>query len=447
MWTIGAFPDARGEPSGSNQGDPRSTPRGDTAMMGDMSQHAEPTRVFRSRQDRVLGGVAGGFGRYFSIDPAVVRLLFVALAFAGGLGVLLYLAAWAIVPDEPATGAAPPTAPAARPRSTAAWTVVIVVAAVLLLAGVGRAGRGLEPGILWPLALIGFGIAVLWLRANDSAAPAPAPPAPQTTTASVAATHVPAHAEHVPTPDPTAPSAPWVVAPITESPLRRAVPVLARILVVAVCALVALVVTALAVLAIEGPGSINVTPLEAAITGIAIVIVAVAVGIRCRRVADLLVVAVAIVAVLAVAGWIGPPFRGGFGTRDIRPASAASVSREYHLAGGRLTIDLGSIDLATRSRPATATLAAGRLFIVVPDQATVVLDAHVDAGQVVVFGQRRDTGVGVSLHTVERAGAGTLRIRARVGFGEVVVERVSADRAQSARGRGAWLTTSGRKAA
>src|SRR5436309_2009590 len=61
---------------------------------------AEPRRLFRSRRDRVLGGVCGGLAEYFRIDPIIVRLGAVALVFAGGAGALLYLAALLLVPEE-----------------------------------------------------------------------------------------------------------------------------------------------------------------------------------------------------------------------------------------------------------------------------------------------------------------------------------------------------------
>jgi phage shock protein PspC (stress-responsive transcriptional regulator) len=48
-----------------------------------------------------LGGVAGGLGDYFRVDPVVVRLIFVLLALAEGNAVLLYLIAWLIIPEEP----------------------------------------------------------------------------------------------------------------------------------------------------------------------------------------------------------------------------------------------------------------------------------------------------------------------------------------------------------
>lgn len=56
-------------------------------------------RLYRSRDHRVLGGVAGGIATYFDIDPVIVRLAFVALTVFNGVGALLYLALWVLVPD------------------------------------------------------------------------------------------------------------------------------------------------------------------------------------------------------------------------------------------------------------------------------------------------------------------------------------------------------------
>jgi phage shock protein C len=56
----------------------------------------------------VLGGVAAGFGRYLDVDPVLVRLAFVILFFANGIGLLLYLASWALMPKEGAPTAAGP---------------------------------------------------------------------------------------------------------------------------------------------------------------------------------------------------------------------------------------------------------------------------------------------------------------------------------------------------
>jgi len=55
-------------------------------------------RVYRSETDRVIGGICGGLGDYFELDPVFLRVAFVLLAFLGGLGVVLYLAAWVLMP-------------------------------------------------------------------------------------------------------------------------------------------------------------------------------------------------------------------------------------------------------------------------------------------------------------------------------------------------------------
>ncbi len=58
-------------------------------------------KLYRSRENRVLGGVCGGIGEYFEIDPVIVRLIFLILFFVGGVGFLGYLIAWIIIPERP----------------------------------------------------------------------------------------------------------------------------------------------------------------------------------------------------------------------------------------------------------------------------------------------------------------------------------------------------------
>jgi phage shock protein PspC (stress-responsive transcriptional regulator) len=58
-------------------------------------------RLYRSKNDRKLSGVCGGLGEYTGVDANVVRVLFVVLAVLGGAGLIIYLAMWIIVPQEP----------------------------------------------------------------------------------------------------------------------------------------------------------------------------------------------------------------------------------------------------------------------------------------------------------------------------------------------------------
>ena len=57
------------------------------------------TRLTRSANDKVLGGVCGGLGHYFGIDPVIVRLIFVGLLLAGGMTVVLYPILWLVMPQ------------------------------------------------------------------------------------------------------------------------------------------------------------------------------------------------------------------------------------------------------------------------------------------------------------------------------------------------------------
>ena len=90
-------------------------------------------RLVRTRDDSVLAGVCGGFGQYFNLDSALVRLLWVFFTIFGGSGVLAYLVAVFIVPDES-------TAKDVTPRrlidglneKTILWSVLLVLVGIIL---------------------------------------------------------------------------------------------------------------------------------------------------------------------------------------------------------------------------------------------------------------------------------------------------------------------------
>ncbi len=130
----------------------------------DSTQQAR--RIYRSRNDRILGGVAGGFAKYLGVDPVLIRLALVALLFAG-IGFVLYIIAWIIIPEEPleheaAFADTEASAVPARP-SIDGQRARMVVGGILV--GIGtlllldfvfdalRFGR-----FIWPVAIIGLGI-------------------------------------------------------------------------------------------------------------------------------------------------------------------------------------------------------------------------------------------------------------------------------------------------
>ncbi len=56
-------------------------------------------RLYRSRKNKVLGGVCGGLGEYFEIDPSLIRLIWVLIFFMGGSGLLIYIIFWIVLPE------------------------------------------------------------------------------------------------------------------------------------------------------------------------------------------------------------------------------------------------------------------------------------------------------------------------------------------------------------
>ena len=139
-------------------------------------------RLYRSRGDRMLFGVAGGMARYLSLDPSLVRIVWALLVIAGGAGILLYIIAAIVIPEEPEGYVSPPgSAPtlgaggtssahgtgvgpsAAASRASGSGAVVIGV--VLVLIGgwllLQRFIPQLDADVVWPVALLLLGGALV----------------------------------------------------------------------------------------------------------------------------------------------------------------------------------------------------------------------------------------------------------------------------------------------
>jgi phage shock protein PspC (stress-responsive transcriptional regulator) len=149
------------------------TPIRDAAAM---SEHIieEPTvkRLERSRSDRMLAGVCGGLARYFGIHPAFYRVGFVVLTLLGGAGILIYLAAALVIPEEGKDESY--AARVLRERSDRPWPLVGL--ALVAIAGAVLLSRATlwHAGWSWILLLFA-GAAILWVtrRSSDAAGDLP----------------------------------------------------------------------------------------------------------------------------------------------------------------------------------------------------------------------------------------------------------------------------------
>jgi phage shock protein PspC (stress-responsive transcriptional regulator) len=88
-----------------------------TAIMGDPEEFSDnegpsrkekfstpgPHRMYRDPDKRIIGGVCAGMGAYWDIEPWIIRVIFVALAIGGGLGVIIYLILYVVLPEAKTT--------------------------------------------------------------------------------------------------------------------------------------------------------------------------------------------------------------------------------------------------------------------------------------------------------------------------------------------------------
>ncbi|MEU1386423.1 MULTISPECIES: PspC domain-containing protein [unclassified Nonomuraea] len=132
--------------------------------MADQKTLAEPTgdrpyrRMLRPMDGRLLGGVAQGLAAQLSLDPVVIRLMFVLLSVVDGVGVVAYAVLWMITPREPYEG--PP--PQRDWSQLAAFSAIgVALAAFGWLTGASKGGIG-----MLPFAVGGIGALILWQQAD-----------------------------------------------------------------------------------------------------------------------------------------------------------------------------------------------------------------------------------------------------------------------------------------
>ena len=133
-------------------------------------------RLYRSRTERVLGGVCGGIAEYFGVDPTLVRLLALVLILAGGAGIIAYIIAWIVIPEEPEEEKAEEKPMITGERKEAGKKDIELVAWILIFVGLiwfclhllswWWPSRFIAR-LIFPVALIIVGILLLWERRKE----------------------------------------------------------------------------------------------------------------------------------------------------------------------------------------------------------------------------------------------------------------------------------------
>jgi phage shock protein PspC (stress-responsive transcriptional regulator) len=353
-----------------------------TAMSTSETQSASIKELHRSRDDRILAGVAGGLGRYFDISPTFFRIGFTILTLVGGAGILLYVAAWLVIPDEGESDSI--VSEALRRHRDRPWLLAGVgLVAIALVSLFARADFWPNSGFAWTLLLLGA-LAIMFAQRRA--------------------------ADGTPPDDAATPAATPAARPRQPSLLLPGLGVL---------------LAAAGALALAEALGVDVRWDVALAVGAIGTGIAVVAGVALRRRTGGLVVVGLVLAALAVAvSAVDVRLEGPIGNRVYSPFETSDLKRDYDISVGDLELDLSNAALAAGDTEVDANVGIGALTVIVPDDVAVDVDASASAGEVTVFG-RSESGVDADLsESIGVLGSDrTLRIDAHVGLGEVVVER------------------------
>ena len=354
---------------------------------------AEPRRLTRARDGRWLGGVCAGLGRYFDLNPMIYRIGFAALSLAGGTGILLYVAAWLVMPDDGEEDSI--AADAIKNHRDRPWLLVgVALLAFAGLVALSSARIWPSPGNLWIAAAL-IGAAIVWRQTGGTRSH----PAPSATVAA------------------NTPNASNATEPAVPLPRRRSLGPIAVAVLISGLGLVALVEIATGA-AVDWR---IVFAVAAVILG-GLVAAGAATG---HSVGSVIALGFVMLALLAVAVVVRVPIFAGVGDRIAHPMAFASVGSTYQQGIGNLDVDLQDVQFPAGTTHVKATLGVGDLVVRVPENVTVMTDARVAAGEVNLFGKSTD---GTSVHetSIVPGAPGLARILvldARVGLGHLEVRR------------------------
>lgn len=130
---------------------------------------AQPRRLYRRLDDRFLAGVASGIAVHLNIKPVYVRTAFVVLLGLQGMGAILYVAFWAVLPVEPLPAAPDGTHPRRPPRRDLAKLLPFVAIGIGVLVIQSLLGwGGVNSALGWLVAVVALGAGIIWHQTAPS---------------------------------------------------------------------------------------------------------------------------------------------------------------------------------------------------------------------------------------------------------------------------------------
>jgi len=285
-------------------------------------------RLTRSSSDKLIGGVAGGLGRYFGVDPILFRIAFVVLTFAGGVGVLAYIGLLAFVPADD------DSRPFGDRRDANMIGAVLLGIVVLLILGPPFFFVG--PALIPIAILIGIGI-LLW-RASGG---------------------------------------PGIRGGDPGRLIARAV--------IALLIGIAAVGAFAGVFVLAALGGGTTLAVLAIVAGVALVVAGLSGGARW-----LIAPALVLVLPLAIVAAADIRVDGGVGERQYRPVSVEDLRPDYELGMGQLVLDMRDVDLPAGTTKVHLELGIGHTVVRVPEDACVSSDVQLGAGHAQVLDRSSD---------------------------------------------------------
>ncbi len=441
------------------------TPTAPHSALDDLFGRLRGSGYFRDTERRWFGGVCSGLAARFDVDPLLIRAAAIILAFAGGLGLTVYLVLWLLLPDR----SGDLLLERALRRGDGWPVVLLVLTAFVIVGGLVSLGQGNGWGsslwVLLPIALVAWFVLE---RGRSRAAPwgteAPAPTYPATppagpvagpaptpggttmsapTSAFAPATAPPPTASAAPPRNaPTGPYGPYgtygtsapppapprpIAPPPPPGPRRRRPSGFVGIISLGL----ALALFGLGV-ALDGPlgfpGAAAVLGFALALAGVSVVALVLGLRGRAGGFTSFLVIALGFLLVTS-AGATRVHVADGVGDRTWVP-TASTVPADYTLGAGDATLDLTQLEGTLGTTPATVSVnvGAGDLTVVVPRGLTARVDAHVGLGDIEVRGTGADAGTQQSgsnrslSTTIGGAASPEVVVTADVGLGQITIE-------------------------